>query len=133
MIPGRPGRKLAAVVGVALVVTSLAGCATLSYEEAMVAEHRVVETGSDFLAGRDWAYINADGEQVPLTEDCKEGFFEQRCYGTPDGSVQFRFSRDKYGTFLSESITVEGEKFDADCLTEPGWSNVYICAPEPTV
>lgn len=124
----KPARKLTAVAVAAVAVTALAGC-TLSYEEAQASEHRVVETSNEFLQGRTWSYVGPDGVEVPLTEDCRDGFFEQRCYGSEDGSVQFRYSRTKHGVFISESITMDGVKYDADCVTPPGWDNDYTCAP----
>lgn len=125
-------RKIAAIVAVAATVATLAGCSALTYEEAEASQHRVVETDYALFGGRDWSYFGPSGREVPLTEDCSDGgLFSQTCRASLDGSVEFRHSTGKNGVIISESITIRGEKHDAECVLSDVIGGSYTCAPIP--
>lgn len=107
----------------------LSGCAVperISIERAESSERKVVETGKGY-GGRTWSYIDANGAEFPLTEKC-EGSFRTLCYGSEDGSVEFHYRSTRRGT-TSASITVDGEKVEADCAVRGFWDSTKVCAP----
>lgn len=126
----KQSRKLAALAAAALAVITLAGCSTITYEEAQTSEHRIVETSNEPFAARTWSYYGPSGREVPLTENCRENMlFAQRCYGSVDGTIEFRHSKSKHGSIISESITINGQRLDAECVSDGGWGSDYVCAP----
>jgi len=126
----RRASALGALVLAAFAVFVLTGCsAELTREEAQASDHQVIEVGSKFWSGYEWAYRGADGKKVPLTEDCHEGAFSLSCKGSKDGLIQFYYSVTKYGV-EADSITIDGVEWDADCTQKPGLAGGdYICAP----
>lgn len=126
----RRASALSAIVLAAFAATVLTGCsAELTREEAQASDHQVIEVDNKFWSGYEWAYRGADGKKIPLSEDCHEGAFSQSCKGSKDGLVQFHYSVTKYGVD-SESITIDGVKWKADCTQKPGLAGGdYICAP----
>lgn len=126
----RRASALAALALAAFTLTVLTGCAAeLTREEAQASKHQVIEVGSKFWSGYDWAYRGSDGKKIPLTEDCREGAFSESCRGSKDGLVQFHYAVTKYGV-TADSISIDGVEWDADCTQKPGFAGGdYICAP----
>lgn len=129
----KQSRNLATIAAVALTAVTLTGCSTLTYEEAQASEHRIVQTGYDMVGGYSWSYYGPSGDEVPLTEDCREqAIFAPFCNGSADGSIQFHFVIAKHGALVHESIIVNSEQFEADCASpQPVVALTYVCAPVP--
>lgn len=118
-------RSALAIIGVAATAALLTGCNQFSLEEAQVAPHRVVETGSDFWTGETWSYIGPNGKEIPLTEDC--GDFWGHCWTDPDGVIEFRYSKSKHG-ISSERMILDGVEWSMECQSTEFWSSEYVCA-----
>jgi len=121
-------RILGAAAVVVLGSAALAGC-TMSLEEVQESPHKVIETDTDFWAGRSWSYVSPDGAEKPLTENCG-GFWEGRCLSTSDGSVEFRWSTRKGGVIANERLTIDGTEYPLECVSTDFWDGTYVCGME---